>query len=511
MERMADSASESDSGSVDGSVLLPPSPISRDQLQKRIDSLAQQNRVLKVELETYKFRVKALQEENHSLKQASVNIQARAEQEEEYISNTLLKKIQALKKEKETLAINYEQEEESLTNDLSRKLNQLRSEKQHLEHTLEQEQECLVNKLMNKIQKLENETLSKQASLEQLRREKVELENTLEQEQEALVNKLWKKMEKLESEKRMLCVKLERPGMANSTDGFNSATNTPPNPNGTARASCVSSLPAVHPSTPGPALVTSLSRRHQSASLSPGDASVSPVGGVSAGGGVASVGVGGATAADLSLYIQQLRREVAGLKEQLHNAQKEHAEKMVQYAKEEQQICQENQRMQKQLQHELERRESLCRNLSESESSLEMDEERQSELGFGGRCRTISSPGPSSLPSPGCSRPISPGPRELHIPGPPLLMRCYHCGATQPVTRSRGPLGPPATAPSCSSGTDKFVKPAAPAVSMTFQPASSPSQSMQMSPTPARSATPTEQAASPLTVPGSPMDTSHRQ
>lgn len=52
--------------------------------------------------------------------------QARAEQEEEFISNTLLKKIQALKKEKETLALNYEQEEECLTNDLSRKLSQVR-------------------------------------------------------------------------------------------------------------------------------------------------------------------------------------------------------------------------------------------------------------------------------------------------------------------------------------------------------------------------------------------------
>lgn len=48
-----------------------------------------------------------------------------AEQQEEYISNTLLKKIQALKNEKEQLARNYEQEEEYLTNDLSRKLFQV--------------------------------------------------------------------------------------------------------------------------------------------------------------------------------------------------------------------------------------------------------------------------------------------------------------------------------------------------------------------------------------------------
>ena len=64
-------------------------------------------------------------QENRGLRQTSVNIQAKAEQEEEFISNTLLKKIHSLKKEKETLALNYEQEEECLTNDLSRKLNQV--------------------------------------------------------------------------------------------------------------------------------------------------------------------------------------------------------------------------------------------------------------------------------------------------------------------------------------------------------------------------------------------------
>lgn len=63
--------------SLDGglsSSMLPPSPISREQLQKRIESLNQQNKVLKVELDTYKIRVKVLQEENKSLRQASVNI-----------------------------------------------------------------------------------------------------------------------------------------------------------------------------------------------------------------------------------------------------------------------------------------------------------------------------------------------------------------------------------------------------------------------------------------------------
>ena len=66
------------------------------------------------------------------LRQASVLIQSKAEQEEEFISNTLLKKIQALKKEKENLALNYEQEEECLTNDLSRKLDQVKGRNETL-------------------------------------------------------------------------------------------------------------------------------------------------------------------------------------------------------------------------------------------------------------------------------------------------------------------------------------------------------------------------------------------
>ncbi|EEB20229.1 coiled-coil domain-containing protein, putative [Pediculus humanus corporis] len=372
---MADS--ESDSSSVDGGpIMMPPSPITREQLQKRIESLQQQNRVLKVELETYKLRVKCLQEENHSLRQASVIIvssfiiipnqgylhkeisrpfkigQAKAEQEEEFISNTLLKKIQALKKEKETLAHHYEQEEECLTNDLSRKLNQLRQEKCRLEQTLEQEQECLVNKLMRKIEKLEAETLTKQTNLEQLRREKVELENTLEQEQEALVNKLWKRMDKLEAEKRMLQIKLDQP--------------------------------VSDPASPR--------------DINNGDA-----------------------AANLSTHIKTLRSEVTRLRSKLANIQQEQKEKMQKYVNEEKHIREENLRLQRKLQLEVERREALCRQLSTTNVILEMEEERHFNevVSSGGnvRPRGVSSPIPYN-PSPSSSRPLSPG----------STSRCYACG-----------------------------------------------------------------------------------
>ncbi|KAH8302567.1 hypothetical protein KR044_008280 [Drosophila immigrans] len=352
-----ESPCESES-SLDGGTMLPPSPVSREQLQKRIESLTQQNKVLKAELDTSKTKFKVVQEENRFLKQASVIIQAKAEQEEEYISNTLLKKIQALKKEKETLAHHYEREEECLTNDLSRKLDQLRQEKCKLEQTLEQEQECLVNKLMRKIEKLQAETDNKQTNLEQLRREMVELENTLEQEQEALVNKLWKRMDKLETEKRSLQIKLDQP--------------------------------VSDPTTPRD--ITN--------------------------------NANGDTATNLSAHIQTLRSEVLRLRVNLATAQKE-----------EKSYREENARLQRKLKQEVERREALCRHLSESESSLEMDEERfyNENLLAGGstaaaaaaaaaaanaqRQRTISSP---VSHSPSSSRPLSPGTAGQN--------RCYACG-----------------------------------------------------------------------------------
>ena len=76
---MADSASEvdleSDASSIDGSSIMKvTSPSQLEQLQKRIDSLYQENKVLKVELETYKLRCNSIQEENRELRRTSVTI-----------------------------------------------------------------------------------------------------------------------------------------------------------------------------------------------------------------------------------------------------------------------------------------------------------------------------------------------------------------------------------------------------------------------------------------------------
>jgi coiled-coil domain-containing protein 6 len=65
-----DSEYESDVSSVADYGANPTGQLTntREHLLKRIDSLTQENRVLKVELETYKLRLKASQEEIKQLR-----------------------------------------------------------------------------------------------------------------------------------------------------------------------------------------------------------------------------------------------------------------------------------------------------------------------------------------------------------------------------------------------------------------------------------------------------------
>merc|ERR1719348_334027 len=84
----------------------------------------------------------------------------------------------------------------------------------------------------------------------------------------------------------------------------------------------------------------------------------------------------GDTAANLANNIHQLRQECARLRQQLAVEELDHQKKMSEFEKEEKQIREENLRLQRKLQLEMERREALCRHLSESESSIEMEEER---------------------------------------------------------------------------------------------------------------------------------------
>uniref|UniRef100_A0A1I8HEL1 Coiled-coil domain-containing protein 6 n=1 Tax=Macrostomum lignano TaxID=282301 RepID=A0A1I8HEL1_9PLAT len=375
-----DSASESDASSVDGSV---SAGMGMESLRRRIDSLLQEKRVLRMEVETLKLRVKALQQENLELRRNSVSIQAKAEQEEEYITNTMLKKIQNLQKEKERLAQSYEQEEEHLTNDLTRRLFRLKQEKVDLEMELEREQEAQVNKLLKRIEKLENDVCAKQASLDQLRQEKVSLENALEQEQvrryvaavcclaltylgvtaqcrlelkcfdinperqESLVNRLWKRMEKLEAEKKSLQRRLEGSLAAAAVAAATSSGEGPE----TSRRSRQSS---------------STSDMQVECSLTDPEAMAS--------------------------HINQLKSDLENLRQQLDQSQAEHQLKMSKLEQEERCLVQENTRLKRRLQTESDKRDRLTRNLSESDAGSDMELPATEPQAQQHRCRECRQP-----------------------------------------------------------------------------------------------------------------------
>jgi len=288
------------------------------ELKCRLNVIGQEYKVKNCELQAEKLRNKKLTEENKRLRQAGVNIQARAEMEEELISNTLLKKINELKREKETLVNDYENEEEFLTNDLSRKLIDLRNEKAELQRKLDSEQQMQVAKLMRRIERMEREMQNKQETLETLRREKVDLEQTLEQEQEALVNKLWKRMDKLENEKRQLQERLNQP------------VSSPPSP-----------PPEGNPFT----------KRSGN------------IGGIS--------GLRDEDTDKMATHIRILKKEIEQLKRQLRNNHTENEQRMEKMCAEERILRDQNRKLHERLELEKIRSDSLCRALSESESSLD--------------------------------------------------------------------------------------------------------------------------------------------
>uniref|UniRef100_A0A8R1TUR3 Uncharacterized protein n=1 Tax=Onchocerca volvulus TaxID=6282 RepID=A0A8R1TUR3_ONCVO len=216
---------------------IPRSSVKYDNvLRKAIFLLREKTRVehhfnsglFKEEITGLRARNESLQQLNKTIREKSVRLHAKAEQEEEFISNMLLKRIQKLKNDKEALALKYEQEEEFLTNDLTRKLSQLQNERDELAGQVEAEQSWVVDTLLVKIRKLEAEISANHTALEQLRREKVDLENALEHEQESLFNTLGKRMDQLEAEKRRMQARLDQASLsedhspASSTNEFSS-------------------------------------------------------------------------------------------------------------------------------------------------------------------------------------------------------------------------------------------------------------------------------------------------
>jgi len=140
------------------------------------EDLAKRVSELQKDLTLEKQRNSVINEELKRLRSANVALQAEVEQEEEFITNKLTKRLAELQGEKERLALEVELEEEFLTNTLQKKLDEVKRSKIDLENQLEQEQEYITNKL--------------QTQLEKVTTEKNELERILEETSVALVDRL---------------------------------------------------------------------------------------------------------------------------------------------------------------------------------------------------------------------------------------------------------------------------------------------------------------------------------
>lgn len=198
------------------------------------------------------------------------------------------------------------------------------------------------------------------------------------------MNRLWKRMERLEAEKRLLQEKLD------STASSGQAAS---NKLGSGAMTSAAAAAATTVATSVPMVTSTSTSEHtpMSGVVSTGVTSIPLLGPLSS----AMTGGGNNSdqAANLTEHIINLRREVSRLKASLEKVERDHKENMAKLVREEKLIKEENVRLQRRLQMEVDRREALCRHLSESESSLEMDDERH--FNESTRVRTISSPIPS--------------------------------------------------------------------------------------------------------------------
>lgn len=151
-----------------------------------------------------KARAKTFELEIQQLKEQSLSAHNKLEQEEEFITNNLMKKLEKMNSEKREMLMRVEQEEEFLTNSLQKRLDRVMREKADLEAQMAREKEQA-----SQSGNLEKRLCDMAEERARLVAEKVELERQLEAEQEYIVNKLQKQTMGLAKEKDHLMAERE--------------------------------------------------------------------------------------------------------------------------------------------------------------------------------------------------------------------------------------------------------------------------------------------------------------
>jgi hypothetical protein len=148
------------------------------------------------QLELERRRSLSLVEELGRVKERSAAVQNAYENEEEFIANRLLTRLDQLKADRAALVAQVEAEEEFLVNQLQHRLAHVHDEKSQVESRLANEQESAMT-LKRQLKMLSDERV-------RLMHEKADLENILEAEQEYISLKLTKQVEKMALEKESL-------------------------------------------------------------------------------------------------------------------------------------------------------------------------------------------------------------------------------------------------------------------------------------------------------------------
>lgn len=125
---------------------------------------------LRTELAREKKRRAAAEEHVLELRRESTLNQIRVEEEEEAISNRLMKRLSELKHEKEQIARASESDSEWVTNSLSQRLEELQRQKHQIIATAEAENEFIVNRLNKELEALRVEKQELERKVQRLSR-----------------------------------------------------------------------------------------------------------------------------------------------------------------------------------------------------------------------------------------------------------------------------------------------------------------------------------------------------
>lgn len=135
-----------------------------------VSDLRIQLSALRTELSREKQRRHVAEEQVLDLRRESTLTQIRFEEEEEAISNKLMKRLSELKHEKEQIARASESDSEWVTNSLTLRLEELQRQKHQIIATAEAENEFIVNRLNKELKALRVEKQELERKVQRLSR-----------------------------------------------------------------------------------------------------------------------------------------------------------------------------------------------------------------------------------------------------------------------------------------------------------------------------------------------------